>query len=231
MITDYMLYDRDYRILTEEDRIIIENANRKIKEALKNGEYFAETIQELYTDYTESAIHYQQLFPNNYFNRRTLDEKEKVKSLMNQFKQLLDNRSTEREMLNFIRQNKAYYITRHYALIVTGKKRGFMEENGLPSTEEKGLPGIVMPREWKITINGVAEKVVAQHLCDRLRHEIESVYGVKLDCTDVVHGLTYHEAYANNPTYAPHMLRAVPYLGERAVMEKTFFLTFVKSPL
>lgn len=107
-----MLYDRDYRILTEDEKVIwqkVENTFNKAK-AKKNGIITPAAITKYYEDIPLAALHHQQLFPNNYLNTDDLVNKEKLKETVEEFKLLLDKSATERDILNFIRDKKAYFI-------------------------------------------------------------------------------------------------------------------------
>lgn len=106
-----MLYDRDYKILTDEEK-----KNWKMAEVFfekskgSKGEVQASNLVKYYDILPVAALHYKQLFPNNYLNTDNLNDKIKLKSIIGEFKSLLDKNTTEREILNFINSNRAYYI-------------------------------------------------------------------------------------------------------------------------
>lgn len=61
--------------------------------------------------YPKAVRHYLSLFPNNYLDVGELQEKDKIKSLINKFSLLINKESTnEREILNFIKDEQAYFI-------------------------------------------------------------------------------------------------------------------------
>ena len=63
-----------------------------------------------YKEIPVAVLHHKQLFPNNYLSTNDLKDKEKLKKIVNDFKLLLDKSITERKILNFIRDKRAYFI-------------------------------------------------------------------------------------------------------------------------
>ncbi|MBN8857033.1 MAG: DUF4263 domain-containing protein [Sphingobacteriales bacterium] len=106
-----MLYDRDYKILTEEEKKIWEKVESIfIKEKTrKKGGVSVKGLDNYYKNLPTAALHYQQLFPNNYLDADSYCEKENYTTLQ-EFKVLLGKGCTEQEILNFIRVKKAYFI-------------------------------------------------------------------------------------------------------------------------
>ena len=106
-----MLYERNYKLLTDE-----ENETWKKVEAVfakskgPMGEIYPDKLIEYYKNLPIAALHFKQLFPNNYLNSDDLRDKVKLKSVVAEFKLLLDKPGTEREILNFINSKNAYYI-------------------------------------------------------------------------------------------------------------------------
>lgn len=107
-----MLYDRDYRILTDEEKLIWQKAEDSFNEAKANNRNIITpaAMRSYYQDIPIAALHYKQLFPNNYLNTNDLGNKEKSFTILKDFKQLLDNSATERDILSFIKDKKAYFI-------------------------------------------------------------------------------------------------------------------------
>ena len=107
-----MLFDRDYRILTEEEIRTwekVESTFKKHKE--KNGNAInPKELNRYYNDLPLAALHHKQLFPNNYLNLPEMKKQAHKNNVFKKFEQLLDNTCTEREILNFIKDNQAYYI-------------------------------------------------------------------------------------------------------------------------
>ena len=108
----FMLYERDYRILTDEEKVIwqkVEDTFNKAK-AKRNNIITPAAMNKYYQEIPVAALHHKQLFPNNYLNTGDLANKEKLKKIIEEFKILIDNSATERDILNFIRDKKAYFI-------------------------------------------------------------------------------------------------------------------------
>jgi hypothetical protein len=107
-----MLYDRDYRILTNEEKCSwekLENALYKIK-AKKGGLISPETLNKYHQNIPVAAYYYQQLFPNHYLDTDELKNKDRLITIMEGFKKILESEATERDILNFINRKKAYFI-------------------------------------------------------------------------------------------------------------------------
>jgi len=107
-----MLYERDYRTLSEDEKILWQKAEEILsKSKIKNdGGISLKDFNNYYKTISDEALHHQQLFPNNYLNTRHLKDKKKLVDTVEEFKALLNSRATERNILNFIRDKKAYFI-------------------------------------------------------------------------------------------------------------------------
>lgn len=106
-----MLYDRNYKILTDEEKDIWKKAEDFLEKSKGPiGEIYPSNLVEYYKILPEAVLYHKQLFPNNYLNTDDLTDKVKLKSKIDDFKSLLDKPATEREILYFINSNKAYYI-------------------------------------------------------------------------------------------------------------------------
>lgn len=65
----------------------------------------------LFRKYPRAARHNQQLFPNNYLDVVELKDADKLRQKLGKFRSLLGMRKcTERDVLRFIKSNKAYFI-------------------------------------------------------------------------------------------------------------------------
>jgi len=105
-----MLYDRDYRILTKEEEILWRKAEDNLNKSKNNGIIASiSATNKYYEDIPHAVLHYQQLFPNNYLNVRDLAKKE-YENTVKEFEQIFESKISERDVLNFIRKNKAYFI-------------------------------------------------------------------------------------------------------------------------
>lgn len=99
------IYERDYTSLTDEE----------IKEwdSIKNQESTGRVgkVSNL-RNYPKAIRHYRSLFPNNYMDFAELqNEQQHLVELVNSFSSLLNDTSiTERTILNFIREKKAYFL-------------------------------------------------------------------------------------------------------------------------
>lgn len=103
------LYDRDYNILTEEEKRDYYNilGMEKINADGKRRRYGKRIM---FREYPKAARHYEKLFPNNYLDIVELKDIEKLRLLNEEFCTVLNSECNEREILNFIRKNKAYFI-------------------------------------------------------------------------------------------------------------------------
>lgn len=106
-----MLYDRDYHILTDEERIRLEQAESfKEKSYLLTDGWTTEELFKYHEILPEAARYYNSLFPNNLLNPDTLKETIINKKIETEFQMLLDSDITERDILNFINVNKYYNL-------------------------------------------------------------------------------------------------------------------------
>jgi len=102
------LYNRDYNQLTPSE---IEEW-----ELLKNKEIVGKlgnTVirKSLFAKYPKAVRHFTGLFPNNYLDVVELKEDVVLNKKINDFESLVFSETTnEREILNFIRENEAYFI-------------------------------------------------------------------------------------------------------------------------
>lgn len=102
-----MLYKRDYTCLTAAEHRQWMQAEKKIKkDSVTASDLF------LYYDLLpKAALHYMQLFPNNYLDIDDLKDHEKLMTAKGRLKNILDQPETgEREILNFIRDNEYFFI-------------------------------------------------------------------------------------------------------------------------
>lgn len=106
-----MLYDRNYNILTEEERIRLEQAESfKEKLCLLPDGWTAYDIFKYHEILPDAARYYNSLFPNNLLNPDTLKEDSVNEKIESEFQELLNSDITERDILNFINGNKYYNI-------------------------------------------------------------------------------------------------------------------------
>jgi hypothetical protein len=137
-----MLYERDYRTLTEEENEGWKKAEefyQKSKDKL--GGISGDKLVKYHKVLPVAALHHQQLFPNNYLNRDHLKNKEHLKEIANEFKLLLDSLPNERDILSFIRDKKAYFII---ASILKGYHYSFGHHNAFAFKEFELPPNHVV---------------------------------------------------------------------------------------
>ena len=99
------IYERDYRLLTDDEK---EQWNAlKAKEIIRSGEI--EIRQSYYSEYPLAVRHYLSLFPNNHLDIFPIWNGAESSLTIEKFKKLISEESNgEREILNFIRKEKAY---------------------------------------------------------------------------------------------------------------------------
>lgn len=105
------LYDRDFNYITDEEKLLWEEL--KEQEKIKvNGKPSDIIRKSLYTQYPAAVRHNLSLFPNNFVDSVELRSKsESLKSKLQDFIILLENlQTTERQILNFIKDQNAYFI-------------------------------------------------------------------------------------------------------------------------
>lgn len=111
-----MLYKRDYTVLTEDEQASIRKAKAfqeetNIHKDEKFGAWSSLDVAKYVSMLPEAAHYYESLFPNNYLPRFKLDTKEPLNKVLKEFGSLLDKPATgERDILNFIKQEEAYFI-------------------------------------------------------------------------------------------------------------------------
>jgi Domain of unknown function (DUF4263) len=102
------LYDRDYTQLTPEES----QQWAALRESEVVGRFGKFVVaKSRFRDYPRAARHILSLFPNNYLDTLELQEESRLRSTLQSFRQLIDAADvTERQVLNFIREHRAYFI-------------------------------------------------------------------------------------------------------------------------
>ena len=116
-----MLYERDFRKLTDEEiaewksaEEFYENSTDKIGGITITGEHLIQYYKRL----PLAVVHHRELFPNNFLNTDCFENIKKINSKIQDYKALIErDTTTERDVLNFIREKQAYFII---ASIMTG---------------------------------------------------------------------------------------------------------------
>ncbi len=101
-----MLYDRDYNVLTTEEHA----RNQEAEDYCKRNSGIRILNAKYYELKPSAAYHYESLFPNNYLNKDSLEDKAALKNIGDDFEKLLESDITERNILNFINKYKYYNL-------------------------------------------------------------------------------------------------------------------------
>jgi len=107
-----MLYERDYRVLTTNEKSVWEKVEIEYKKA-QNGSRLPnkEALIKYYKELPNAVRYHKQLFPNNYLIISELFAKERLNNIHKKILETLDNKScSERGILNFIKEHKAYQL-------------------------------------------------------------------------------------------------------------------------
>lgn len=105
------LYDRDYNNISKEENLLWEELKEKEKVNV-NGKPSDFIKQSLYPQYPSAVRHFISLFPNNFVDAVDLkSESDLLRKKLEKFNDLLDEKqTTERHILNFVKDKKAYFI-------------------------------------------------------------------------------------------------------------------------
>ncbi|EGQ23769.1 hypothetical protein HMPREF9372_2653 [Sporosarcina newyorkensis 2681] len=107
-VCDVKIYSRDFTVLTKEE--LKEWEILKDKEVVHRSGNFV-VRRSKYREYPAAVRHYESLFPNNHLDIVDLQKIEQLTKLTEKFHQMIDNpNSNERSILNWIRENRAYFI-------------------------------------------------------------------------------------------------------------------------
>jgi len=123
-----MIYERDYSKLTKKEEDIV---NKIKKSASKKGrrEYSVDDVLK----YPKAAFFFESLFPNNMLDTDDLRFNDSNQKLLQELKELIDNESTtERQIVNFIKSNRAYFII---ASVLTDFRFGHHNAYAFPEFE------------------------------------------------------------------------------------------------
>lgn len=104
-----MLYERDYRILTSDEKERWAEAE-KIMQNLEDDGISPLELLKYYEMMPKAALHYKELFPNNYLDIDELEDKIQLENASEELLNLLNSKCNERDILNYIRDTKYYFI-------------------------------------------------------------------------------------------------------------------------
>lgn len=104
------LNERDYKSITDEENSLWE-ALKEQEKVVINGK-ISIIKKSFYSSYPVAVRHFTSLFPNNHLDGYELkNESETLKSKLHDFELLLENvQITERQILNFIKDENAHFI-------------------------------------------------------------------------------------------------------------------------
>lgn len=105
------LYARDFNSITDEERSLWEKLMEQEK-VIVNGKPSAIVKKSLYANYPVAIRHFLSLFPNHFMDSVELRiESEFLVKKLEEFNVFLNNdQTTERQVLNFIKNKKAYFL-------------------------------------------------------------------------------------------------------------------------
>jgi hypothetical protein len=104
------LFERDYKNITKEEQ---KNWDKvKEEEVVKLNGKKSKFRKSLYHKYPKAVKHYLSLFPNQFLDPTDLTKDQtRLIKILSKFDQLLsDKKTTEQDVLNFIREESAYFI-------------------------------------------------------------------------------------------------------------------------
>lgn len=106
------LYKTDFNVLSEEDRKVWKELQEKEVVSDDDGKSTFIMKRSLYREYPKSVRHFKSLFPNNFIDAVDLIKSaEQLQATLAEFETLLNKTdTTERDILNFIRDKEAYFI-------------------------------------------------------------------------------------------------------------------------
>jgi hypothetical protein len=106
-----MLYETDDRVLSQIESILLQTAKEKLDRSKIGTSLIPREAQmEFDASLSASMRRFLTLFPNNHLDEEELKNKTRCEELIVKFEALLNASVTERDILNFIRDNKAYLI-------------------------------------------------------------------------------------------------------------------------
>lgn len=105
-----MLYERNYNVLTKGEIISLEEIEKFKKDntTCPLGVTPIDVLKKYHEKKPIAAYHYESLFPNNYLFPGNLANKSYLNKIGNEFNDLLRTELSERNILNFINENKYY---------------------------------------------------------------------------------------------------------------------------
>jgi len=103
------LYERDYTQPLTADEDAEWKSLRQKEDVGTLGKFTVRKSR--FRDYPKAARHFIQLFPNNYLDVVELKDEARLRASLESFRKLVDSDAvTEREILNFVRDNQAYFL-------------------------------------------------------------------------------------------------------------------------
>lgn len=106
-----MLYERDYNFLKREEENRLKEAEDYLECNIgKHKEISSDVFLKYHELKPEASYFHQSLFPNNFLSIKSLENKDELRRIEFEFQKLIDSNPNEREILNFINNNKYYNL-------------------------------------------------------------------------------------------------------------------------
>ena len=100
-----MLYERDYRILSQEEMQKLDAAKRYLH---KRFEVSVTRFNKYHKMRPEASCYFESLFPNHFLHTGHLQDHAYLKEISNGFSQILEGQPTEQAILNYVSSNRYY---------------------------------------------------------------------------------------------------------------------------
>ena len=104
-----MLFDRDYRVLTDVEQKIMKEAESALNARSSDGAFSSLDMFEYWEKLTHPMWCYKSLFPNNYLSHGELKSTEFKQAIID-FETLLNDDISERQIIDYIKSKRAYFI-------------------------------------------------------------------------------------------------------------------------
>ncbi|MCY9698393.1 hypothetical protein [Paenibacillus alginolyticus] len=102
------IYGRDYTQLTIEE---MDQWKALREQEIVKPLSLIQVRKSLFREYPKAVRHYMSLFPNHYMDIEDLKDETELNELAEMYLEMLDTPGTpERTVLNWLRENKAYFI-------------------------------------------------------------------------------------------------------------------------
>lgn len=103
-----MLYDRDYRVLTTKEELQLQKAHEYV--ASKKGQLSVAQFFRFHKMMPTAGYYFKSIFPNNYLYIGELENQPRLDLACASLLSLIENQSTERDIINLINKRNYYFI-------------------------------------------------------------------------------------------------------------------------